>query len=324
MIAHIAEACFWLFRYLERTETTARLVIMNHLYILDGDHCPQDNWKPIININGQCKLFETMYAKKNYSSDTVAFNFLTWEEKNSESIVNSFDSARENARSIRDTISSELWNALNGFWLWLSQGEGKELYNKNKYLFYERIVSQCNTIKGIFYCSMRQEEAFEFIYIGMMLERALQTTRILGAKLFDKKAKVRKKQQSHYWLGMLKMLQANESFLKCPRYDLNYQSVAEFLLFEHSFPRSVVYGLKRALISFSNIRNYVNVDKYTKAEIELSTLTDNLEHCSKVSYITGDLWQHLQELAQSMEMICSQIQVDYFYKNFDELYSVGA
>jgi hypothetical protein len=74
-------------------------------------------------------------------------------------------------------------------------------------------------------------------------------------------------------------------------------------------------------MSFSKIRNYVNIDHYTKSEIELSTLTDNLEHCSKLSYINNSLNDHLKELILKIETICVQIQIDFFYKQFDELYS---
>ena len=321
MIAHIAEACFWLFRYLERIETTARLINMNHVFILDGENSQEDSWKPIIKLNGQGKIYEKIYKEKGYGNDSLACQFLTWEEQNPESIFNAFKNQRENARSIRDTISSELWNALNGFWLWLTLGEGKELYNKNKYLFYEEIIENTNKLRGIFYCSMRQEEAFEFINVGMMLERALQTARILLIKIEGNKKENLHEFQGRYWLALLKIFCANESFLKCPYYDLTRESVSEFLIFENSYPRAILFCLKHALISFSKIRNYVNIENYTKSEIELSTLMDNLEHCSKLSYINAGLNQHLKELVLKIENICVQIQVDFFYKQFDELYS---
>lgn len=321
MIAHIAESCFWLFRYLERVETTSRIIHINNIYTLDGEEFTQSQWRPIIQMNGQVKVYESIYDKKSYNNDAQASQFLTWEEMNPESIYNAFTHARENARTIRDTISSEFWNALNGFWLWLELGEGKELYNKNKYIFLEKIRDHCNSFRGIYYCSMRQEEAFEFLHIGMMLERALQTARILLLTLFSNKPPTKLVEgNNRYWLAVLNYCAANESFLKCPHYDLKGQSVAEFLVFEQSFPRAIFYCIKQALISFSKIRNYLNIERYTKTEIELSTLMDKLAHGSKVEYITGNLNKHLLELIKSIEYICIQTQIDFFYKEFDDLY----
>jgi uncharacterized alpha-E superfamily protein len=320
MIAHIAEACFWLFRYLERVETTARLINSNQIFILDGENFSKEPWKPIIKINGHEKIYESINQGHHYANDAMACQFLTWEEKNPESIINAFKNARENARSIRDTISSELWNALNGFWLWLTLGEGRDLYNKNKHLFYEAITEQSHMFRGIFYCSMRQEEAFEFIHVGMMLERALQTARVLLIKMEDSK-KGTEDFHSRYWLALLEVLFAREAFLKCPHYGLTRASVAEFLIFENSFPRAICFCLKQALMSFSRIRNYVNIDHYTKSEIELSNLADHLEHCSKLGYINLELNTHLRELIEKMENIFVQIQVDFFYHHFDDLYA---
>ena len=105
MISRVAESCFWLFRYMERTESCARLVSVNRLIVLDANAADAERWRPVIVVLGEQARFEELIGAGKYHDDDDAQEYLTWSEKNPVSIRNNLYWARENARMIREVIS---------------------------------------------------------------------------------------------------------------------------------------------------------------------------------------------------------------------------
>src|SRR3954451_14157530 len=132
MISRVAEHCFWLSRYLERAENTARILDVNHTLLLDFD-VPQDQqWRPLLTISGVDDMAGEVDA------ETVQ-RWMTWEPDNRSSIVASMATARENARVIREVISAEMWERINFYHLWMQGNAGRQLYEGNRSEFYGQI-----------------------------------------------------------------------------------------------------------------------------------------------------------------------------------------
>ena len=139
MISRVAENCFWLNRYVERAEGTARMMFVNRLVVLDAEIHEAKRWKPLIAALGETARFERLVGEHGYDNDKKAEEYLTWSSDNPSSIVSSLAGARENARTTREVISREMWETVNTVWQWLASPGALKLYRKDRLEFYEKI-----------------------------------------------------------------------------------------------------------------------------------------------------------------------------------------
>src|SRR5580658_10333787 len=125
MISRVAEHCFWMARYLERAENTARVLDVNQTLLLDFDVPVEQQWKPLLIISG-------IHDFKPPADSENVQNYLTWDRTNSVSIASSLAAARENARIIREVISADVWERLNYYYLWLQNPDARALYERDR------------------------------------------------------------------------------------------------------------------------------------------------------------------------------------------------
>src|ERR1700751_1985463 len=125
MISRVAEHCFWMSRYLERAENTARVIEVNQTLLLDFAVPTEHQWKPLLIISG-------IHDFAEHSSAEAVQHHLTWDAANPCSIANSIAYARENARIIREVISADMWERINYFYLWLQGAEAHEQYEGDR------------------------------------------------------------------------------------------------------------------------------------------------------------------------------------------------
>lgn len=237
MISRVAEHCFWLARYLERAENTARILEVNHTLLLDF-HVPVDQqWKPLLIISGIHEF------EGEQTAETVQ-EFMTWDRDNPFSIASSLAWARENARIIREVISAEMWERMNFYHLWMQGGDARALYGANRHEFYAQVRRINQLLHGIADATMSHGEAWEFFKLGTYLERASQTARIMDVKYYTLLPKVEDVGgpiDNAHWIAILMSCSGYEPFHKKLRpspIDPG-TAVAEFLLFDGQFPRSV-------------------------------------------------------------------------------------
>src|SRR5579871_5189884 len=132
MISRVAEHCFWMARYLERAENTARVLEVNHTLLLDFQVPVDRQWRPLLIISG---IHD--YPEEPTAEDVQ--EHMTWDVDNPFSIISSLAWARENARIIREVISAEMWERLNFYHLWMQGAAGRELYEGNRIEFYAQV-----------------------------------------------------------------------------------------------------------------------------------------------------------------------------------------
>lgn len=319
MIARVAESCFWLHRYVERVDNTARLLGVNFAFLLDVPGAAVERWRPLLVVAGVEQPYIARYGAGLLDDGDRVQDYLVWDESNPVSVANSLHYARENARTIRETLSLEAWAALNRFWLWLQAPETRELYRDERPVFYERIRESCHLFHGVCGDTLLHEEPFEFMRLGMFLERAAQTARILDTKYHsigptgedgETSAEVAE------WLAILRSCSAYEPYFKRVDGPLSGRAVAEFLLLDPSFPRSVLHCLLRAW----NFLELIGQDRpeaigRRSAGLLIDLLT-RLRQTSIQQVLEGGLHATLTDVVDQLAVICNAVEEDYFRGTF--------
>src|SRR5262249_45217487 len=154
-------------RYIERAENVARIMDVNLQLLLDfqslDDHKLKEHWEPIVRSTGDDELFYTFYESAN--SQTVS-DFLTFNLQNPNSIIACLTQARENARTVRDQISTEMWREINQLYLYLKSPAAKRGWRSGPYEFYNEIRQSSHLFQGITETTIPRREAWEFIQVG--------------------------------------------------------------------------------------------------------------------------------------------------------------
>ena len=180
LLSRAAEAVYWMARYIERAENVARFIDVNIHLQLDLPLEPAYQWQPLIDTSGDAEFFQKNYGKAKKST---VIKFLVWDTKNHNSISSCLRAARENARSVREIISSEMWEQVNGMYLKIQSQ--RALQDSERLAEILRSIRMgCHMFEGITDSTMSYNEAWNFLRLGRQLERADKTSRILDVKYF--------------------------------------------------------------------------------------------------------------------------------------------
>jgi uncharacterized alpha-E superfamily protein len=248
MISRVAESCFWLNRYIERVEVLARMLGVNLAFQLDVELLDAERWRPLVIVTGQEADFLDRTPADKIDDPEVVQEYLTWSEGNPSSLYSSLRAARENARTVRETISLEMWETVNDLWVFLGDRSARKLYAKDRQAFYARLRDQCLLFHGVAQATMLHEDPFEFMRLGTAIERVGQTARVLDVKhhsIGPTKQATEAPGESAQWLAVLRFCSGVEPFLKRHAAAPSGRTVAEFLLFDPAFARSVRHNLDR-------------------------------------------------------------------------------
>ncbi len=250
MLRRVADSIFWMSRYIERAENVARFVDVNQSLSLGGS--PQ--WAPLIYASGDDAQYHELIGRQ-YTADSV-LDFLLFDKRNPNSVLSCLVKARENARAIREVLSVPIWEAINRFYLGVrdaSRSPGGILQHPDDFL--QQIKRASHEVVGVTEATMSQDEAWHFARIGRMLERADKTSRILDVKYFvllPDPSKVGSAFDVVQWGALLESTSGLHMYRR--RFGrIAPQSVAEFLLLDPSFPRSVRFSVAQAEHSLQSI-----------------------------------------------------------------------
>ncbi len=244
MLSRVADSMFWLSRYIERAENIARFLDVNlHLTLDLGDSIDQQ-WSPLVATTGDHEVFEERFGRPTREN---VWQFLTFDQDNSNSVVSCLYSARENARTIRGSLPSEVWEELNKFYLFVRGAAVAETAERaSEFLSEVKRFSQL--LGGIMESLMSRDEAWHFARMGRSIERADKTSRILDVKYFillPTSSEVGTPLDVIQWSALLKSASALEMYRRV-RGRITPENVVGFLMLDHDFPRSVRYCLHRA------------------------------------------------------------------------------
>jgi len=179
MLSRMADALYWMARYLERADNTARLLEINLLHLVETEEGPfgAAQWRPLLTISSSEGLFAQLYPNGVIDRSSVV-RFMTQDQANPNALLNSVRLARENARVVRDRISKEMWEAVNDLWLWTDAQLKTPLSPERAPIFYTQILQRTARFHGLTASTMMRGEAYGFYRLGTFLERADMTARI--------------------------------------------------------------------------------------------------------------------------------------------------
>ncbi len=237
MLSRVADSLYWMSRYLERAEHIARLVDVNLNLLLDlRQQAAAESWQAVLAaVNATCP--------SSVARDVVAH--LTFSAENPSSITNCVGLARDNARQVREQISSEMWEQLNSLALLVRSQRMETVWSGEPHTFFHAVKQGSHLFQGITDATMTHGEGWHFIQIARYLERAQQTARLLAVQI-PRMAKHQGVLNYLEWGGLLKSCTAFEAYRKIYTADVQPNSVVEFLLLHPTFPRSVQFCTAQA------------------------------------------------------------------------------
>lgn len=252
MLSRVAESIFWMSRYTERAENVARFIDVTLNLSLEQGTSGPNQWEALVYTTGDQDLFKELYGIANQEN---VIKFLTFDEQNPNAIISCLKNARENARTSRDIISSQMWEELNKFYLLVRDARRDSTAVNSPYNFFGAIKQAGYSLEGVTTGTMSHGESWHFSRLGSMVERADKTSRILDVKYFlllpdinDVGTPVDVMQ----WGMLLKSAGALEMYRKqYGRLDRNH--VVEFLILNRDFPRSIHFCIHRAEHSLLSI-----------------------------------------------------------------------
>lgn len=318
MLSRHADALFWLARYVERAEQLARLLdVTYHGYLEDTALQPSADaqWTPVLTIVDEVEKFHQTVAE--FTTDSVV-QYLTFGDQCDTSILKCLDLARQNARSVRELISSEMWEELNMFYLFLRDAKSRPLVNDgHPYGFFREVRNRSHLFQGITDSTMGRDEGWQFIQAGRSLERAYQTTRLVDVKYYillpDGPAAVGGPVDLHQWISVLKSCSAYEAFRRKYASQLSPGRVVELLVLDQDFPRSVFFSVQRLEDALKQISGSVDsLLPATHAERYTQELRQRLQQCKVADIIQFGLHEYLVDMADQIWQIGDAINAHYF------------
>lgn len=231
-------------RYVERAENTARVLDVTYRMSLVQREpaVAESEWYAPLNITGTLYPFKGRYS--TVRSDQV-LTFMALDPSNPASILSCAKQARENARAVRVTLTSEMWEVINSTWIELSKLSGKDL-SANPQAFFDWVKERSHLFRGVTLGTMHRSDAFQFLRLGTFLERADNTARILDVKyhvLLSGPQEVGRAVDYYQWGSVLRSVSAFETYKRVYRDAITPLKIAELLVLREDFPRSLQFCL---------------------------------------------------------------------------------
>ncbi|MCK9984601.1 MAG: hypothetical protein AzoDbin1_01073 [Azoarcus sp.] len=264
MLSRTADHLYWMARYSERAENLARLLDVNYqMSLVPHDaETERSSWNAIIALNS----LEYAYAKRHDEvTATKVLHFMLRDETHPSSIYSCLRAARENAHAVRGTLTAEMWETINETWLQLRDQSFAEIHAGGIAAFFDWVKQRASLLRGAMFGTMLRDEAFQFIRLGALLERADNTARILDVK-YHSLAGAQQSQGDdlvdandfYHWGALLRSVSAFEVYRKVYRDVITPERVAELLILREDLPRalhSCMGGIVRVLEKVRNSRS---------------------------------------------------------------------
>jgi uncharacterized alpha-E superfamily protein len=253
VLARVAENTYWLARYLERAENTARLISVNANLLLDLQRGYQLGWLPLIEITGSRAEFE---SQKRRSDERDIVQFLLADAANPGSVSASLNSARENARTLRDILPTEAWEILNEFFQEFTVELPAGLNRRTRYNFLKRIVLVSQTLAGVLEGTMSRTDAYTFMLLGRNIERADMTSRIVdvrSAHILPAATSDLGPFQTIQWMSVLRSLSGQHMYRQTRRARVSRVESLDFALRDAQFPRSCLFCLRQVELALRSL-----------------------------------------------------------------------
>jgi len=311
MLSRVAETLYWLARYVERAENTARLLRVNAQLLLDTPKGVAPGWDALIGIVG---LAEDFHACCKEPSERNVVKYLIGGDEHSGSILASLGMARENCRTVREIMPRSAWEVINEMHLYAKEHLQQGISKKGRDAYLDHIIDGSRQLVGLLGSVMYRDEGYHFLRIGRNLERADMTTRILDVRstdLFDEEQIESRTLDALQWISVLKSLSGYQIYRRTRDTRVRRAAVLDFLLEDANFPRSVAHCLNSVEESVGALGNNGGVLRKLRSVVRVISRIDT-EQLSQAA-----LHEALDEIQLGIMQVHEALGRSYFLSQFD-------
>jgi uncharacterized alpha-E superfamily protein len=271
MLSRTADHLFWMARYMERAENTARMLDVNYQTALlpQSAAVAEQGWQGLLSISELTRDYTDRYGAIN---PRQVMSFMVKDERNPSSILSCLRAARENARAVRGTLTTEVWETTNQTWLEFNRLLADGTLTRDPASVFEWVKFRSHLSRGVTVGTMLQDEAFHFIRIGSFLERSDNTARLLDVKFhavqsdFYGAADERDSEYDFYhWSAILRSVSGFEVYRKVYRNVIQPEKVAELLILRPDMPRSLAACMHEVVTNLKLVANVQSADTQRRA-----------------------------------------------------------
>lgn len=310
MLARHAENLFWAGRYIERAEDTARILDVTYHGLLEAAPTEAaEAWQDVLTVLGLGHDFE----RRGPAVDAVSVSeFLVSEADNPGSIVSAVARSRDNLRSARELVTTDVWAAVNRFHLDMRARDLRADIERQPHELYAFVKQRCQLVAGVAAETMPRDDGWRFLQVGWMLERAEMACRLLDVRFAGEE-----RVGFHHWLGTLKSASASEAYRRAYHGSMDPADVLEFLLLSPRFPRSVLFCLHRVESELATLARD-DGQPLSRPERLLGRLRAELEYRDVQEILADGLHGYLDALQRGVRHVAEAVATAYF-RNSEEL-----
>lgn len=310
MLNRIAESLYWVGRYLERAENHARLIdVYYHIRHQQISNSEVAVWKQLVEALGNQEMYLDKY--KEYSEENALY-FITLDRENANSFASCVSNARTNFRMVREKLPCELWDQMNGYYLWMNELQAEDIHKESPSDFYRKLREGLSTFQGIYYSTVLRNIEFHFVECGRFLERIENTIRIVQS-VHATMENLDVQTSYSTLMSVLKSVGGNESFRRFHSEEVTMDAVAHFMLLNESFPRSVLFAFKeleKHLQAISEIEGLMT--RKDKAQKLVGKIKNDLSWLDRKDLTQDQLGEVSRELLQSSQSLGAVIAKTFF------------
>lgn len=308
MLSRVADSLYWMSRYMERADGILRTLKIN--YASSQDDIQEFSWTPVLKIFTFLRDEEAAALANNTRAVLL---FMVIDKNNPNSVFNIVTQARENARSVQDHITIEMWQCLNEFYHIIRDPRLiNTLKKEDPVSVLDTLIRQCLLYYGTTDVTMARGEGNSFINIGKFIERAGQSADILDVKFSDLHYKLDQPADTTYWKYLLMSISGYELYLKTYRSGFVATNVMEQIVLNAKFPRSVIYSVIQLHRYFARLKTDQNVEGYKQVDFMIGKLESKIKFSTPDSIINEGLHQYLTEIKTVLNDTSRKLNQYYF------------
>lgn len=308
MLSRVADSLYWMSRYMERSDGILRMLKIN--YASSQDDRNEFTWRPVLKIFSYLEEDEITKLEKNTRG---VLHYMLLDKENSNSVFNMVSKSRENARSVQDHITKEVWQCLNEFYhIVRDEKLAQAVQVDDPITVLDKLIKQGLLYYGTTEITMARGEGMCFMSIGKYLERAIQSADILDVKFSDLSYDLEKTTDTTYWKYFLLSISGYELYLKNYRSGFEARNILDQIIFNNNFPRSVQYSVSQLQRYFERLKSERNPQSFEKINFMIGKLRTGIQF-SNVQMISEEgLHSYLKRVHQDLYQVGHLLNQHYF------------
>ena len=308
MLSRVANNLFWMDRYMERSYGLLNLIKANYNSSLDSDN--SSSWEGIINSYlGSNEVFNN-----NYDDSISIIDFIIFDSNNSNTLINMITNARENARSVQEHISREIWLSINKYFLDISNDSFYRSFRKKDPIeFINEMIQYHHIYYSVADVTQERGNAYCFMNLGKYLERILQSIDFLNVKVNSLKKVDNDLMESYFWKNLLVSIGGYQLYVKTYKSIFNIDNIIEMISINEFFPRSIKFSINKLDTHIYRLEKF-NKPENNSLNFLVGKLKNELKYTNIETINKKGLKKFVKEIQIQLNEISNEINKVYFYQ----------